>query len=187
MVAEVQTRKCIQRSVSLPVAAARRAARSTSRGTRSAGRLPRGARHARAAEWRRDFHIPPVRQGMRSGDRTYLQPIRRLALPSPHGVRRAAHRAERVPPAGCRGERGTPVPLSGGGISISRPYDKGCDREIAPTFSRSGDRRSLRRTACGAQHITKFSCGTRIYGCRGAEFVGGSVRGAFRRNMYFCP
>jgi len=32
-------------------------------------------------------------QKMRSGDRTYLQPIRRSALPSPHGVRRAAHRA----------------------------------------------------------------------------------------------
>jgi len=41
-----------------------------------------------------------------------------------------------------------------------------------------------RRTACGVQHIArnpvKFSCATRIYGCRGAEVGGGSVRGAIR-------
>jgi len=55
--------------------AARRAACSTSGGTPFRGcRLPKETRHAGAAECTRDFHIPPAR--MRSGDRTYLQPIR---------------------------------------------------------------------------------------------------------------
>jgi len=40
-----------------------------------------------------------------------------------------------------------------------------------PSVERRVSARS-RRTACGVQHITKFSCNTRIYGCRGAEIVG---------------
>jgi len=50
--------------------------------------------------------------------------------------------------ASRRGERGTPVPLMVGGISISRKYTRSCDLEIAPTFGRSGDRRSRRDAAC---------------------------------------
>jgi len=60
-------------------------------------RLPKGTRHAGAAEGKRDFHIPQnslaarefmtrpriargFRQMLRSGDRSYLQPIWRSAF-----------------------------------------------------------------------------------------------------------
>jgi len=111
----------------------------------------RGTRHARAAERRRDFQIPPcsraARQcGLQRCGSCRRFPARRLPAESAIGrshlpsadraigapfaawqrCSRCATRCLRIDVAAvtvrqwCRGERGTPVPLSGGGISISR-------------------------------------------------------------------
>jgi len=57
-----------------------------------------------------------------------------------------------------RGERGTPVPLSVGGIATSRQVRR--DTVIAAVFSRSGDRRSAhggRTTASARQQATAIN------------------------------
>ncbi|MCX7002164.1 MAG: hypothetical protein NTV22_02695, partial [bacterium] len=107
----------------------------------AANRLPKGTRHARAAEGRRDFHIPlnslaarefmarPMiargfRQMLRSGERSCLQPIWRSALPSRRGVRHST------------------------------------DAEIYTTVGISA---RSRRTACGVQHSTDAETDAEIY------------------------
>jgi len=82
----------------------------------AADRLPRGTRHARAAECKRDFHIPLNSLAAREFMVAEVQKLAAVACAVPSA-------------------------------------NKGCDQAIAPTFSRSGDRRSLRRAACGVQHI----------------------------------
>jgi len=104
-------------------------------------------------------------QKMRSGDRTYLQPIRRSALPSPHGVRRAAPNAALcdAAPRGTRHARAAecrrdhripPMPED----AIRRSHLPSADPAIGAPFA-------ARRAASGVRQRDgrEIACGDRAF------------------------
>ena len=118
----------------------------------------RGTQHARAAEGRRDFHIPlhsratrefvtrpriarGFQRKVRSGDRTYLQPIWRSAFPSRRAavqqIRGAALAWLLRPPGGCAGYIGA---FSGALHARNRGYVRDVSRTRTATNSSSACR-----------------------------------------------